>query len=150
MNTRLYNYKIFLIIHFNLKDGVGKWPTEFDGKSYHLQEVQTKNWWKMTLNVKEIQDFKKLSPEVQDEILRDMENCELVLTYLSTPSQEHAIYAAKYNASKKTLKCVDSAGEVEPYPRVPIRDVLHLYKVTCTAVMDKMENYGPNLGQGRP
>ena len=128
-------------IYFNLKDGVGKWPTEFDGKSYHLQEVQTKNWWIITLNVKEIQDFRKLSPEVQDEILRDMENCELVLNYYSTPTRAHAIYAENYNAEKKWLKCVNSSGEVDPFPRILIRDVLNLYKVTCTAVMDKRENY---------
>ena len=27
------------------KDGVGKWPTEFDGKSYYFQEAGTKNWF---------------------------------------------------------------------------------------------------------
>ena len=99
----------------------------------------------MTLNVKEIQDFKKLSPEVQDEMLKDLENCELVLNYFSKPKLAHAIYAENYNAKKKWLKCVNSAGKVNPFPRVPIKDVLNLYKVTCTAVMDKRENCGPGI-----
>ena len=99
----------------------------------------------MTLNVKEIQDFKTFSPENQEDMLKDMKNCELVLNYFSTPTLSHAIYVDSYNERKKWLKCVNSAGEVNQFPRVPIKDVLNLYKVTCTAVMDKRGNNGPAI-----
>ena len=96
----------------------------------------------MTVNVEEIHDFKEMLPENQDKILQDMENCEFVLNYFYKHPKAHAIYVESYNVKKKWLKCVNSNGETDQYPRVPIKDILNLYRVTCTAVMDKRENYG--------
>ena len=103
----------------------------------------------MTVNVEEINDFKDMPTADQDALLRDMENCEFVLNYfykpptsLSSKTIAHAIYVESYNVKKNWLKCVNSNGEIDQYPRVPIKDILNLYKVTCTAVMDKRENYG--------
>ena len=96
----------------------------------------------MTVNVEEISDFKEMPPADQDAMLRDMEDCEFVLNYFYKPPIAHAIYVESYNVKKNWLKCVNSNGKIDQYPRVPIKDILNLYKVTCTAVMDKRENYG--------
>ena len=120
---------------------MGKFPTEFDGKAYHLQENQTKTWYVVTPNVSEV------PPEDQEEMLREMKEvneegemkeCELVLNYYSQPGMMHAVYVDRYIKNKKIVKY--SAGQIDPYLRVPLKDVLNLYKVTCTAVVATRNN----------
>ena len=122
---------------------MGKFPTEFDGKAYHLQEDQTKTWYVVTPNVSEV------PPEDQEEMLREMKEineegemkeCELVLNYYSQPGMMHAVYVDRYIKNKKIVKCVNSAGQIDPYLRVPLKDVLNLYKVTCSAVVATRNN----------
>ena len=122
---------------------MGKFPTEFDGKAYHLQEDQTKTWYVVTPHVSEV------PPEDQEEMLREMKEvneegeikeCELVLNYYSQPGMMHAVYVDRYIENKKIVKCVNSAGQIDPYLRVPLKDVLNLYKVTCTAVVATRNN----------
>ena len=127
---------------------MGKFPTEFDGKAYHLQENQTKTWYVVTPNVSEV------PPEDQEEMLREMKEvneegevkeCELVLNYYSQPGMMHAVYVDRYIKNKKIVKCVNSAGQIDPYLRVPLKDVLNLYKVTCTAVVATRNNGNNNI-----
>ena len=60
--------------------------------------------------------------------------------YYSQPGMMHAVYVDRYIINKKIVKCVNSAGQIDPYLRVPLKDVLNLYKVTCTAVVATRNN----------
>ena len=82
----------------------------------------------MTLNVSEI------PPEDHDEKLQEMEKCEFVLNYFYKSPVAHLVFVDSYNAKKKIVKCINSNGQIDPYVRVPIQEILNLYKVTCTAV----------------
>ena len=140
------------------KDGVGKWPTDFDGKSYHLQEIRASMWYVVNLDVAEVspedkEKIDKMEPsELQrwkaermdnmDKMLKDMEKCELVLNYYYQGKIMHAVFVDSYNVRKKIVKCVNSNGLKDPYLRVPIEDILNLYKVTCTAKMAQRETDG--------
>ena len=91
----------------------------------------------------------EVPPENQEEMLQEMKEvneegemkeCELVLNYYSRPGMMHAVYVDRYIKNKKIVKCVNSAGKTDPYLRVPLKDVLNLYKVTCTAVVATRNN----------
>ena len=48
----------------------------------------------------------------------------------------HAVYVHKYNARKRVVTCINSHGsrdEDNPYPRVPLSEARHLFRVTCSA-----------------
>ena len=77
---------------------MGKWPTEFDGKSYQLQDRKKKNWWDVTLSVEEIP-----SGQYPEELGENMENFEYVLVYKHGGAILHAVYVFSYN-SKKRIK----------------------------------------------
>ena len=83
----------------------------------------------MKLNVVEV------LPEDRHKMLQETENCEFVLNYFPSPQVAHSVYVDRYNASKKIVKCVNSLGKLDPNPRIQLKDVLNLYKVTCSAVL---------------
>ena len=83
----------------------------------------------MKLNVTEV------PPEYKDEMLREMGACEFVLSYFHSPLVPHSVYVDRYNECKKIVKCVNSLGKTDPNPKVHLKDILKLYKVTCSAVV---------------
>ena len=112
------------------QDGVGKWPTEFDGKCYQFQDEDTYKWWDTTLQITEIP-----KGTYHEELQRGMDKYEYVLVYQGVVM--HAVYVDKYNAKKQLIACMNSDGQKNPFPRVETKDVLNLYKVIGLAAEAK-------------
>ena len=45
----------------------------------------------------------------------------------------HAVFVNKYNIRKMVMTCINSHGKDNPYPRVPISEARHLFRITCSA-----------------
>ena len=112
------------------KNMEGNWPTDFDGKSFHLQENKTKMWWDIAVKVEEI-----LQKMQHDELKKNMEFFEHVLVY--KPGVLHSVYVDKYNPNNKMVTCINSFGGFNPNPRVELKDVVKLYRISCTAEIVK-------------
>ena len=109
------------------KDDDGKFPTDFDGKSYHFQENVTKIMWSVLLKVIEVEKSRH-----HDELKRNKDDYEYVLVYKPT-SIPHAVYVEKYNTKNQKATCINSLGPKDPNPRVYLKDVEKLYRISCTA-----------------
>ena len=107
---------------------MGKWPTEFDGMSYQLQDGMKKKWWDVTLNVEEVP-----SEQYHEELRENIENSEYVLVYKHEGAILHAVYVFSYNSKKKCVRSINSRGDIDQNPRIQIRDICNLYKIKCTA-----------------
>ena len=112
------------------QDGVGKWPTEFDGKCYQFQDYKTNKWWDTTLKITEVP-----KGTYHGELQAGMNKYEYVIVYQGVVM--HAVYVDKYNAKKQLIACMNSDGQKDPFPRVETNDVLNLYRVVGLAAEAK-------------
>ena len=92
----------------------------------HLQENESKKWWKVTVNLAEVS-----LQNAHMELEHNFDDTEYVIVCQPPNGIKQALFVDKYNAKKKvvTSSDVDDQGQT----RVNIGDILNVYKVTCTA-----------------
>ena len=66
--------------------------------------------------------------------LRKLQQNEYVLVYNYSAQSKHSVYVRKYNTSTKVVKCINSHGKSNPHPKINLKDIVKLYRVTCSAV----------------
>ena len=84
-----------------------------------------------TLKVKEVS-----AEKFHDELDRKKHKYEFVLVYRPQANHKikHTVYVVKYNEMKQLVTCMNSLGQTDPNPRIALKDILNLYKVSCQAV----------------
>ena len=114
---------------FNFQDNAGKWPDEFNSKTFCTQDKKTKIWWNIKIEVSQIP-----SEDYDNELSNHMckQEKEYVLVY--NGGVLHSVYVDKYNPNKKIVTCQNSLGGRDTdFPKVRLNDVKNLYRVRCTA-----------------
>ena len=114
-------------IYSKFQDNKGKWPTEFNGSSFQLQDRKSKDFYTLTPQIIEIakEDF-------YNELTTNSNDFEHVIVY-DNEGILHAVHVDKLTKFKKLI-CENSFGPWEtPDVKVALDDVLNLYRVHCSA-----------------
>ena len=74
----------------------GQGPLELSGKALHLQENESKKWWKVTV------DFAEMSlKNAHTELEQHFDDTEYVIVCQPPNGIKEALFVDKYNAKKK-------------------------------------------------
>ena len=94
-----------------------------------LLEHNSKRWFKVTID-----DVKEIPENQYDSELRKLKQNEYVLVYNYSPQSKHTVYVAKYDTSAQVVTCMNSHGQINPYPSISLKDIVKLYRVISSAV----------------
>ena len=111
---------------------IGRWPDFFKDKSLRLKEENSNKWFDVKIEV-----VLEISSHQHDSELRKLKHNEYVLVYKYNPNNPrslHTVYVDKYDASTQIVECINSHGQSNQSPKIPLQDIVKLYRVTCTAV----------------
>ena len=110
------------------KDGVGRWPNEFNGKEFFFQDTKGR-YWKSKLAVSQVNvgDF------IVD-ITHPQPSNTYVIVYPVDPRypnrEKHCVYAERFD--KNLIHCINSHPN-DPRPRVNIDGVgLSYFQISCS------------------
>ena len=81
-----------------------------------------------------IDDVEEIPDRRHDSELRKLKKNEYVLVYKYGHQSLHTVYVKKYDSSAKIVECINSHGKRVPYPKIRLKDIVKLYRVSCTAV----------------
>jgi len=113
------------------KDGDGKWPDEFNNKTYQLLDSNSR-YWKITLRVQKL----KTANDFIINVGKKYQSNTFVMVYPLNPSKpadaKHCIYAEGYDPVQKEVLCINSDSR-NPTPKISINyPGLIFYKVSCS------------------
>ena len=122
---------LFWINFFYIQVEIERWPSDFKNKTFRLQEIskKPKRWFRV-----KIDDVSEIPTQQHDNELRKLNQNEYVLVYKNTPNSLHTVYVHKYHASSKMVECINSHGPNDEFPSISLKDIVKLYRVTCSAV----------------
>ena len=104
-------------------------PSELSGQSFHLQENNSKRWWKITVKLTEV-PLQNAREQLEDHF-DEFEHLIVCKCEQGTNVLKQVLFVDKYNGKKGVVTSNNVDGSVQA--RVNIGDIQNLYKVTCTA-----------------
>ena len=120
------------------QDGLARWPQEFNGKTYQLQDSEGRHW-KTPLTVEQVDNYSSDFPPDFTDFIGDIMGIPqqlhtYVVVYPVNPrypnGEKHSVYAERLQPSGE-VHCINSHLN-NPRPRINIFDRgITIYKVTC-------------------
>ena len=113
------------------KDGDGKWPGEFNNKTYQIKDSKNR-YWKTTLTVKElsgVEEFIKNS-------VNKPSTCVIVypLLFNDPLGQKHCVYVQEYDPKSGLISCMNSDPN-EQITYIPAYNPgIQFYKIMASAI----------------
>merc|ERR1711910_19749 len=134
INTESQPSVSYILLNLKFKDAndhnspfiIAKNPTQFDKESILLSDVNN-NLWKTKIFVSEVQ-----SP-AQELTEQNLNKNEYLIYYLLENNSLLCVYVNSISSNTQTVRCINSWGEKDSYPKIPIHNIKNLFKVTFVA-----------------
>ena len=100
-----------------------------------------RRWFRVSID-----DVLEIPAEHHDSELGNLKQNEYVLVYVYPNSKSlHTVYVQEYDASTKTVKCINSHGDQDQFLRIRLNEIVKLYRVGCSAVDATTESGKPGI-----